>query len=213
MWAAPGTEVLLTYDQGKFGYGDGSPAGQAVLQNPGAFAAVRRATSRFPGDARMDLVVYDSAGHPLVNVVKHRGGTGPQRVDVTTSGGGPLGELVKSRGLVRKTYQATDAWRRPVGEIREQKPNRSEPHFWAVLHDHNGTPVGRITHRTHIRPGARMVGLARNHHTVWELQLGAAAAEPLRGLVVAFVTVYGAITGLDVRPPGVGDTAGTVLPD
>ncbi|MGR6997427.1 hypothetical protein ACU686_03805 [Yinghuangia aomiensis] len=171
---------------------------------------MRRAVARSPHELRLDVVLYDAHGRPLLVVVKHR--SSRTRVDVQASGGGPVGSVEKSGGVLRKTYQAKDAWGHIVGEIREQKPTRTEPHYWALLCAPDGSAVGRITQRTETRPGAVLAGLARNHRTWWELDLGAVCGEPLRTLAVALLTVIGAVTGRDGGHIGFGDVAGQVLP-
>ncbi|MGW0662889.1 hypothetical protein [Streptodolium elevatio] len=210
MWAGPGVACVLRIADGRVTYPDGTAAGRVVAQAPGGVAALRRAFARNPENARLDVVVYAAAGHPLLCVVKHR--STRARVDVNGPSGDPVGWIEKSKGLVRKTYQAKDAWGRVVGEVRDQKPTRLEPHYWALLHAPDGTAVGRLTQRTEVRPGAVMAGLARNHRTWWEADLGPNVAEPFRTLVVGFAGVVGTVTGLDARPPGLGDVAGQFTP-
>lgn len=210
MWAAPGVHCVLNLADGNVAYPDGTAAGRVVPQAPGGIDALRRAFARNPHEARLDIAVYSPSGQPLITVVKHR--SSRPRVDVQAPGGDSVGWIEKSKGLVRKTYQAKDAWGRVVGEVRDQKPTQAEPHYWALLHGPDGTAVGRITQRTQVRPGAVLAGLARNHRTWWELDLGPHVAEPFRTLAVGFATVVGAVTGLDTRPPGIGDVAGQILP-
>ncbi|WP_436778141.1 hypothetical protein [Yinghuangia sp. YIM S09857] len=206
----PGVHCILSLADGAFAYPDGTTAGRAIPQAPGAIGALRRALARRPNDARLDVVVYDTSGRPMITVVKHA--STRTRVEVQAPGGGPVGTFEKTKGMVRKTYQAKDARGHVIGEVRDQKPTQAEPHYWALLHAPDGTPIGRITQRMQTRPGAVLAGLARNHRIWWELDLGPEVAEPFRTLAVGFTTVIGAVTGLDVRPPGVGDAAGQILP-
>lgn len=167
MWAAPGAGCVLNFEDGHVAYANGSAAGRVVAQAPGGVEALRRAFARDPADARLEVVVYSASGQPMICVVKHR--SSRTRVDVAGPGGGPVGWIEKTKGLVRKTYEAKDAWGRVVGEIREQKSTRAEPHYWALLHAPDGTAVGRLTQRTRFRQGAVLGGLARKHRTWWEL--------------------------------------------
>lgn len=210
MWDAPGVPCVLNFADGNVAYPDSTAAGRVVPQARRGIDTLRRAFAHRPHEARLDVVVHDSSGRPLLTVVKHR--SSRTRVGVAAAGGSPVGVIEKSKGLVRKTYQAKDAWGRVVGEIRDQKPTQAEPHYWALLHTPDGSAVGRITQRTQVRPGAVLAGLARNHRTWWELDLGPHVAEPFRTLAVGFAAVVGAVTGLDARPPGAGDVAGQILP-
>jgi hypothetical protein len=205
MWGSRGDECAFTLVKGRLAYPDGTPAGRALLRPVGAVGKVRRAKVQFPENEHMDELVRDASDRTLITVRKHATHSAPARVDIDAPDGTPIGVVAKSKGWIRKTYAITDAGNRSVGEIREEKPSRHDPRFRALLHDRSGNVVGRIAQCTWVKPGVVIGTLTHNHRMWWELELHAAADDDLRALVVGFLTVYGAVTGLDIDPPGTGE--------